>query len=109
MDQTARMAFTFALFGALRAHGGWDGTQADVDSRLHAAFAEMVPEREHRELLFKSLTTVGNPDESSLANLRTAKHVTDLYLIQVAKRTWRRILEVGTEGDDVTPAQGDAR
>jgi hypothetical protein len=52
---------------------------------------------------------VGNPDESSLANLRTAKHVTDLYLIQVANRTWRRILDVGTEGDDVTPAQGDVR
>ena len=107
MDQTARMAFTFALFGALRAHGGWDGTQADIDPRLHAAFAELVPEREHRELLFKSLTNGGNPDESSLANLRTAKHVADLYLIRVANRTWRRILDVRTEDDeDAAPTQG---
>ena len=105
MDQTARMAFTFALFGAIRAYDGWDGTQADINPRLHAAFGGIVPEHEHRELLFKSLTTVGDPAESSLANLRTAKHVADLYLIQVANRTWRRILNATASGADGNPVQ----
>jgi hypothetical protein len=92
LDQMARQAFIFSLFEALRGHGGWNGTQEDVDSRLHEAFSAIVPEREHRELLFKSLTVQGNPEESSLGNLRTAKQVADLYLIQVANRTWQRIL-----------------
>ena len=68
-----------------------------MDARLHEAFSPIVPERENRELLFKSLTVQGNPAETSLANLRTAKQVADLYLIQVANRTWRRILN-GREG-----------
>ena len=59
---------------------------------------QSFPEGENRELLFKSLTVQGNPAESSLANLRTAKQVADLYLIQVANRTWRRILD-GREGE----------
>ena len=104
MDQTARMAFTSSLFEALRIHGGWNGTQEDIDTKLHAAFAEIVPEREHRELLFKSVTIQGDPGESSLANLRTAKQVADLYLIQVAKRTWRRILDVHEGDEGETPA-----
>jgi hypothetical protein len=98
-DQMARQAFIFSLFGALRSHGGWNGTQDDVNSQLHEAFSVIVPEREHRELLFKSLTVQGNPDESSLGNLRTAKQVADLYLIQVANCTWRRI-QGGREGAD---------
>ncbi len=103
MDQTARMAFTSALLEALRMHGGWNGTQEDIEPRLHAAFADIVPDRENRELLFKALTIRGDPKESSLANLRTAKHVADLYLIQVANRTWQRILDVRIDGDDETP------
>lgn len=35
-------------------------------------------------------------------NLRTAKQVADLYLVQVANRTWRRILD-GREGADEAP------
>jgi hypothetical protein len=97
-DQLARNAFIFSLFGALRRYGGWNGAQEEIDGRLHEAFSPIVPERENRQLLFKSLTVQGNPDETSLANLRTAKQVADLYLIQVANRTWRRILD-GREGE----------
>jgi hypothetical protein len=57
---------------------------------LHEAFAEVIPEREHRKLLF-------NPSRKS--NLRTAKQVADLYLIQVANRSWRRILEASEFSD----------
>jgi AbiV family abortive infection protein len=92
-DQLARNAFIFSLFGALRRYGGWNGAQEDIDGRLHEAFSPIVPEHENRQLLFKSLTVQGNPAETSLANLRTAKQVADLYLIQVANRTWRRILD----------------
>ena len=93
-DQTARHAFIFSLFGAMRRYGDWNGTQQEeIDASLHAAFSAIVPERENRELLFKSLTAQGNPVETSLANLRTAKQTADLYLIQVANRTWRRILD----------------
>jgi hypothetical protein len=105
LDQMARQAFTLSLLGALRAHGGWNGTQEDVDPRLHQAFLDIVPEREHRELLFKSLTLQGNPDESSLGNLRTAKQVADLYLIQVAKRTWGRILDSRERADESPPTK----
>ncbi len=98
LDQLARNGFIFSLFGALRRYGGWNGAQEEIDSRLHEAFSPVVPERENRELLFKSLTVQGNPAETSLANLRTAKQVADLYLIQVANRTWRRILD-GREGE----------
>lgn len=38
------------------------------------------------------------------ANLRTAKQVADLYLIQVANRTWQRILDVRADGEGGTPA-----
>jgi AbiV family abortive infection protein len=92
-DQLARNAFIFSLFGALRRYGGWNGAREEIDGRLHEAFSLIVPERENRELLFRSLTVQGNPAETSLANLRTAKQVADLYLIQVANRTWRRILD----------------
>jgi AbiV family abortive infection protein len=96
-DQLARNAFIFSLFGALRRYGGWNGVREEIDSRLHEAFSPIVRERENRELLFRSLTVQGDPAETSLANLRTAKQVADLYLIQVANRTWRRILD-GHEG-----------
>jgi AbiV family abortive infection protein len=92
-DQSARNAFIFSLFGALRQYGGWNGAREEIDSRLHEAFLQIVPERQNRELLFKSLTVQGNPAESSLANLRTAKQIADLYLIHVANRTWQRILD----------------
>lgn len=98
-DQTARQAFIFSLFGALRQYGGWNGAQEEIDTRLHEAFLPIVPEREHRELLFKSLTVQGNTAETSLANLRTAKQVADLYLIQVAQSSWRRILDVRAKAD----------
>jgi hypothetical protein len=81
----------------MRQYGDWNGAREEMDARLHEAFSPIVPERENRELLFKSLTVQGNPAETSLANLRTAKQVADLYLIQVANRTWRRILN-GREG-----------
>ena len=100
-DQTARQAFIFSLFGAMRQYGDWIGTkQEEIEAALHAAFSAIVPERENREMLFKSLTTAGNPAETSLANLRTAKRVTDLYLIQVANRTWRRILDGRDTGSE---------
>jgi len=92
-DQLARNAFIFSLFGALQRYGGWNGAQEEIDGRLHEAFSPIVPGRESRELRFKSLTVQGNPAETSLANLRTAKQVADLYLIQVANRTWRRVLD----------------
>jgi hypothetical protein len=92
LDQLARNAFIICLFGALRRYGDWNGAQEEIDRRLHEAFSPVIPQRENREMLFKSLTVQGNPAETSLVNLRTAKQVVDLYLIQVANRTWQRIL-----------------
>ena len=78
--------------------------QEEIDGSLHEAFLAIVPERENRELLFKSLTAPGNPAETALANLRTAKQVADLYLIQVANRTWRRILDDREAGSGAEPS-----
>ncbi len=100
LDELARREFVGSLFAALEHFGGGPITakdpasaQVEIDARVHEAFAEIVPERENREMLFKSLTVAGDPDDTPLANLRTAKQVADLYLIRAGQLSWRRILD----------------
>lgn len=93
-DVLARHAFVASLAGALRRYGGWtgSGTLEDFEASFHSGFEPFMPERENRERMFRALRPEGDPRETSLVNLRSAKQLTDLYLIHTARRTWRTIL-----------------
>ncbi len=65
-----------------------------------------MPEREHRDRMFKFLKPEGDPAETPLVNLRSAKQLADLYLIYTGRRNWRTILDQGLrqrEGERPAP------
>jgi len=98
-DILARHTFVASLAGALRQYGGWSGKSEDFEASFHKGFAPFMPDREHRDRMFRALKPEGDPAETSLVNLRSAKQLTDLYLIHTARRTWLTILNrnVSTE------------
>jgi hypothetical protein len=92
-DKLARHAFVTSLMGALRNYGGWSGKFEDFEASFHQAFEPFMPDREDRDHMFKVLKPEGDPSDTQLANLRSAKQLTDLYLIHIGCRTWRTIME----------------
>lgn len=94
-DELARRAFVSSLAGALRRYGGWSGNQADFEASFHEAFAPFMPDREHRDQMFRALILSGDARETALNNLRSAKQLTDLYLVHLSHRLWRDILKHG--------------
>lgn len=92
-DDLARHEFVKSLAGALRHYGGWSGKPEEFEECLHRGFAPFMPDQQHRDQLFKALRVEGDPTETSLVNLRSAKQLADLYLVQTARRTWRSILD----------------
>jgi hypothetical protein len=82
-DILARHAFVASLAGALRRYGGWSGTLEDFEASFHEGFASFMPDREHRDRMFRALKPEGDPAETPLVNLRSAKQLTDLYLVIV--------------------------
>ena len=91
-DILARRAFIASLAGALRRYGGWSGKPEDFEASFHEGFTPFMPEREHRDQMFRVLRPEGDTSETALANLRSAKQLTDLYLIHTGRQTWRTIL-----------------
>jgi hypothetical protein len=94
-DDLARRAFIASLAGALRLYGGWSGKVEDFEASFHEGFEPFMPEREHRDRMFKTLRPEGDPAETPLVNLRSAKQLADLYLIHTGSQTWATILERG--------------
>ncbi|WP_370116728.1 AbiV family abortive infection protein [Bradyrhizobium sp. USDA 329] len=92
-DDLARHEFVRSLAGALRHYGGWNGAPDEFEACFHHGFAPFMPEPQHREKVFQSLKTRGDPNDTPLVNLRTAKHMADLYLVHTASRTWKNILD----------------
>jgi AbiV family abortive infection protein len=92
-DALSRRAFGASLAGALRHYGGWTGKAEDFEASFHEGFAPFMPDREHREQMLRALRPEGDPAETLLVNLRSAKQLADLYLIDAARRTWRTILD----------------
>lgn len=96
-DELARRAFISSLAGALARYGGWDGSDGTFRSCFDEAFMPIMSQPEHRDQMFRVLTREGDPKETSLDNLRSAKQLTDLYLILVGRRTWSALLERGKD------------
>ncbi|MGO1076356.1 AbiV family abortive infection protein [Inquilinus sp. CA228] len=92
-DMLARHAFVASLAGALRRYGEWSGKSEGFEASFHQGFMPFMPEREHRDRMFKVLRPEGDPAETPLVNLRSAKQLADLYLIHIGRRTWRTILD----------------
>jgi AbiV family abortive infection protein len=92
-DALARHAFISSLAGALRRYGGWSGKMEEFEGLFHEVFAPFMPEREHRVQMFRVLKPEGDPAVTPLVNLRSAKQLADLYLIDTARRNWREILD----------------
>ncbi len=91
-DVLARQSFVASLAGALRHYGGWNGDSEKFEARFHDEFEAFMPEREHRDQMFKALTPEGNSTENSLEDLRSAKQLADLYLIYIGRQNLRAII-----------------
>ncbi|NRB17624.1 MAG: AbiV family abortive infection protein [Rhodobacteraceae bacterium] len=98
-ESMARKAFIASLGAAFARYEGWDGKDESFSSCYNAAFTPIMAEQEHRDQMLRVLTGEGDPNESPLANLRSAKQMADLYLILVGQHNWSKILEQneGTE------------
>jgi hypothetical protein len=92
-DMLARHAFVASLAGSLRRYGGWSGKVEDFETSFHEGFTTFMPDREHRDRMLRALRPEGDPAETPLVNLRSAKQLADLYLIYTGRRTWRTILD----------------
>ena len=101
-DTLARHAFVAGLAGALRRYGGWSGKQEDFEASFHEEFAPFMPDQDNRNQMFRVLKPEGDQTDTSLVNLRSAKQLTDLYLIHTGRRTWRAIFDGPAEGQITT-------
>jgi AbiV family abortive infection protein len=86
-ENQARDAFANALRAAMRHFGDWGGDEAALLEELHRVFTRIMPEEEHRALLFRSVS-IQSSSSGTLSDAVTVKRVTDLYLIMVAQRLW---------------------
>ena len=64
--------------------GDWDRQEDALLASLHEVFAEIIPEQEHRNIIFVPLK--GATSEGALADAISAKRITDLYLVLTADR-----------------------
>lgn len=92
-DLLARRAFIASLAEALRHYGGWNGKREEFEASFHEGFKPFMPDHEHRRQVFRALTPEGDPAETPLVNLRSAKQLADLYLIHTASQTLRTNLD----------------
>jgi AbiV family abortive infection protein len=91
-DHLARHEFIKSLAGAFRRYGDWDGSHDTFEQAFHRNFTPFMPDQEHRVQMLRSLTVQGDPSETSLVNLRSAKQIADLFLVHTAKLNVKSIL-----------------
>jgi hypothetical protein len=87
-EDLARDEFIKCLRAAIRHFGGSDGSDASLVASLHEVFREIIPEVEHRDLLFGIIAPPHRTQEGALADAISAKRLADLYLVLVADRLW---------------------
>jgi AbiV family abortive infection protein len=89
LDLHTLHAFHAALEKALIYYGDWDGKPENLIPTLHRVFAEIMPEEEHREIIFKYLKEPPKTAQELQEHAISAKRVIDLYLTQMAHRLWQ--------------------
>lgn len=90
LDTHTLQAFHTVLEKALIHYGDWDGNPENLVPALHRSFAEIMPETEHREIIFKYLKEPPKTSQELQEHAISAKRVVDLYLTQMAHRLWRK-------------------
>ncbi len=83
-------AFHTALEKALLHYGDWDGRPETFIATLHRVFADIMPEEEHREIIFKYLKEPPRTQDELQEHTISAKRVVDLYLTQMAHKLLQR-------------------
>jgi AbiV family abortive infection protein len=91
LDVQTINAFNTALGNALTHYGDWDGKSETLILTLHRVFADMIPEEEHRELIFKHFKEPAKTMQELQEHAISAKRVVDLYLTWRAHQQWRKL------------------
>jgi AbiV family abortive infection protein len=94
LDDIGRHAFAASLGGAFHSYAGWDGDPVKFEACFHDQFVPIMPEKADRDQMFAVLNAKGSPANCALENLRTTKHLTDLFLIQTASKRWKGLLKM---------------
>jgi AbiV family abortive infection protein len=92
IEGQARDAFLNALRAAMTHFGDLKAEDADMLPALHRVIEPVLPEEEHRNILFESVNRAPEHKEMLSAAV-SAKRVADLYLTIVAKRLWPDVIE----------------
>ena len=95
LDQHTVHAFHVSLEQALKHFGDWDGIKETFMPTLHRTYQELIPEEEHRNLMFQHLLkppqNAGQMQEWAVS----AKRLVDLYLTMAAHRFWQEKMVKG--------------
>lgn len=89
LDQNTVQVFHVALEQALKHFGDWDGARESFMQTLHKVYEEIIPEEEHRALMFRHLLNSPQNQEQMQEWAVSAKRLVDLYLTMVAHRVWK--------------------
>jgi AbiV family abortive infection protein len=92
LDQQTVQAFHVALEHALRHFGDWDGIGESFIRTLHKVYAELIPEEEHRNIMFQHLLKAPQNPEQMQEWAVSAKRLVDLYLTMAAHRVWQETI-----------------
>ncbi len=89
LDQHTVQVFHVALEQALKHFGDWDGARETFMPTLHKVYEELIPEEEHRTLMFQHLLKPPQNPEQMQEWAVSAKRLVDLYLAMAAHRVWQ--------------------
>jgi hypothetical protein len=92
LDQHTVQAFHVALEQALKHFGDWDGARETFIPTLHKVYEELIPEEEHRTLMFQHLLKSPQNPEQMQEWAVSAKRLADLYLTMAAHRVWQETI-----------------
>jgi AbiV family abortive infection protein len=92
LDQHTIQAFHIALEQALKHFGDWDGARETFIPTLHKVYEEIIPEEEHRTLMFQHLLKQPLNPEQMQEWAVSAKRLADLYLTMTAHRVWQEMI-----------------
>jgi AbiV family abortive infection protein len=96
LDGYTVQAFHAALEQALKHFGDWDGARETFMPTLHEVYAELIPEGEHRNIMFQHLSKPPQNPEQMQEWAISAKRLVDLYLTIAAHRFWQETISVSS-------------